>query len=274
MADSPFPPQPYPPMSAPACRPTEMKVLVLGMSRTANYAALKQLGYNCYHMSECCLDSANGSLVLWNHAIDAKYNAKGTKFVGKDFDQMLWRYDAVTDIPCILFVEELMDAYPNAQIVLNTSSREGWLPSIEHSFYTILSWRSWKVLELMDPAFTRPYIPLLKSALSIWTGDVWQNRDRLLAGFDAHYNHVRAAARARGREVLEFRVQDGWTPLAKFLGKDTPETPFPHVNEKGFVIELHKGMFWGRAISVLQEKWPWTVLVPVIAWAGYLFLGF
>ncbi|KAL4862402.1 hypothetical protein BDV12DRAFT_178872 [Aspergillus spectabilis] len=272
MADSPFPPKPYPPISAPAHRPKEMKVLVLGMSRTGTmsiYAALKQLSYNCYHMSECCLDSANSSLVLWNRAIEAKYYGKGTKFVGKDFDQMLWRYDAITDIPCILFVEELMDAYPDAQIVLNTRSRERWLPSMEHSFYTILSWRSWKALELLDPAFTRPYIPLLKSALSIWTGGDWKNRDRLIAGFDNHYNHVRAMARARGREVLEFRVQDGWTPLAKFLGKDIPESPFPHVNEKGFVVELHRGIFWGRASSVVQGKWPWVVLAAATAWVWW-----
>jgi hypothetical protein len=44
-------------------------------------------------MAECGFDSANGSMIYWHEAIDAKYNDKGQKYVGKDFDKMLWRYD-------------------------------------------------------------------------------------------------------------------------------------------------------------------------------------
>lgn len=59
----------------------------------ALYTALNKLGYNCYHMAECSLDAANDSLLLWRQAIEAKYHGKGRMFEGKDFDQMLWRYD-------------------------------------------------------------------------------------------------------------------------------------------------------------------------------------
>ena len=61
--------------------------------RKALYVALKELGYTCYHMAECILDQHNDSLVLWNRAIDAKFNGNGRKLSGADFDQMLWRYD-------------------------------------------------------------------------------------------------------------------------------------------------------------------------------------
>jgi hypothetical protein len=44
-------------------------------------------------MSECGLDTANDSMVLWHQAIDAKFHGKGSKFTGEDFDKMLWRYD-------------------------------------------------------------------------------------------------------------------------------------------------------------------------------------
>lgn len=63
------------------------------MLAAALYAGLKKLSYNCYHMSECNLDVANGSLANWHHAIDAKFNGKGRKYAAEDFDKMLWRYD-------------------------------------------------------------------------------------------------------------------------------------------------------------------------------------
>jgi hypothetical protein len=44
-------------------------------------------------MSECGLDTANDSMVLWHQAINAKFHEKGSKFAGEDFDKMLWRYD-------------------------------------------------------------------------------------------------------------------------------------------------------------------------------------
>lgn len=32
--------------------------------------------------------------------------------------------------------------------------------------------------------------------------------------------------------LLEWSAEDGWEPLCKFLGKEVPGIPFPHVNTK------------------------------------------
>ena len=32
---------------------------------------------------------------------------------------------------------------------------------------------------------------------------------------------------------LEWKVEEGWEPLCKFLDKDVPDEPFPHVNRSG-----------------------------------------
>jgi hypothetical protein len=32
--------------------------------------------------------------------------------------------------------------------------------------------------------------------------------------------------------LLEWTVQEGWEPLCRFLDKDVPDEPFPHVNTK------------------------------------------
>ncbi|KAB8265413.1 hypothetical protein BDV32DRAFT_158931 [Aspergillus pseudonomiae] len=266
MARIPFPIVPYPPMQPPAHRDKPMKVLALGMSRTGTmslYVALRKLGYNCYHMAEFSLDQRNGSLGLWTRAINAKYNGDGRKFSGRDHDQMLWRYDAVIDIPCILFAEELMDAYPDAQIVLTTRPVELWLASMQRTFYAILSWKHWRLLELIDRTYIGLYIPILRSALSVWTSGNWQDTSRLPIGFTAHYDQVHAAARARGRKVLEFMVQDGWGPLCQFLGREAPNEPFPHVNEGDFITTFHIIIFWVRLAGVAKQSLIWAT--PVVA---------
>lgn len=48
-----------------------------------------------------------------------------------------------------------------------------------------------------------------------------------------HYQHVRDVV-PKDR-LLEFRSQDGWVPLCRFLGKDVPNGEYPNVNDrKGF----------------------------------------
>ncbi|THC87130.1 hypothetical protein EYZ11_013424 [Aspergillus tanneri] len=266
MANLPFPTVPYPRMEPPAHREKEMKVLALGMSRTGTmslYVALKELGYSCYHMAECSLDQKNDSLALWSRAIDAKFNENGRKFSGADFDQMLWRYNAVTDIPCILFAQELMDAFPEAQIILTTRHVDPWLASMQRTFYAILSWKRWGFLELIDQTYIGLYIPLLRSALSVWTGGKWQDASHLPNGFAAHYDQVRVAAQKRGREVLEFEVQDGWGPLCQFLRKEAPDKPFPHVNEGDFITKFHTIIFWVRVAGLVKKGLTWVA--PVAA---------
>ncbi|PWY95396.1 NAD dependent epimerase/dehydratase [Aspergillus sclerotioniger CBS 115572] len=230
------------------------------MSRTGTmslYVALKELGYACYHMVKCSLDNSNNSLGNWNQAIEAKYHGKGRAFQGSaDFDRMLWRYDAVTDIPCILFAEELIDAYPNAQIILTNRNIDTWAISVERSFMSILTMKRWKLLERLDTVWTRPYIKLLTSALDIWTDGNWKDRSRLMASFKDHYEHVREAAQARGRPVLEYRVHEGWGPLCKFLGKEQPDRPFPKVNQGDWTAQYHVVVFWWVFLTKV-----WWVLV-------------
>lgn len=55
---------------------------------------------------------------LWNEAIDEKCFGKGKPFTGSDCDQLLGLVGAVTHIPAICFSEELIQAYPEAEVVL------------------------------------------------------------------------------------------------------------------------------------------------------------
>ncbi|PYH98980.1 NAD dependent epimerase/dehydratase [Aspergillus ellipticus CBS 707.79] len=266
---------PYPRLSAPGQRQKEMKVLALGMSRTGTmslYVALKELGYTCYHMCECSLDNANDSMILWRKALDAKYEGTGTAFKGKeDFDKMLWRYDAVTDVPCILFVEELLDAYPDAQIILTNREVGPWKCSLESTFYPIINMKRWKILEAVDKHYIAPYLSILRSSVEVWTGGKNLDKQHLPDGFNAHYDLVRAAAKERGREILEYRVQEGWQPLCQFLGKDMPDKAFPKVNEGTWVVTMHYYIFWARFMRLVIACLMWATSVAVLTIAWWLF---
>ena len=31
-------------------------------------------------------------------------------------------------------------------------------------------------------------------------------------------------------QLLDYQLSDGWEPLCELLGRDVPDTPFPHAN--------------------------------------------
>lgn len=83
------------------------------------------LGYKTYHAAEL-RNTPPGTHALWIEALTAKYSshlhgskpsdlpkAKCGKF---EFDRLLAGYTAVTDIPWIIFAEELLAAYPDAKV--------------------------------------------------------------------------------------------------------------------------------------------------------------
>lgn len=52
-----------------------------------------------------------------------------------------------------------------------------------------------------------------------------------------YYARIREIVPAEQR--LEFKLSDGWTPLCEFLGKEVPDSAFPHVND---TVEHHARM--------------------------------
>ena len=59
---------------------------------------------------------------------------------------------AVIDVPCCLFADELivLAAYPNAKVILTTRDPDAWLASMNHSFGKALRFRGLNMLEVLD----------------------------------------------------------------------------------------------------------------------------
>ncbi|KAL5341353.1 hypothetical protein BJX70DRAFT_396072 [Aspergillus crustosus] len=254
----PFPTHPYrrtPPLKR---RGEKMKVLVFGLPRTGTTslcAALNELGYNSYSMTECCLNHRSDSLRHWLAAIDAKYNNKGLPYRGAQFDAMLSRYDAVTGFPGILFVEELMDAYPDAVIILTTRWTDGWLRSVQRTLRLASGLKRLWLLSWFDITYIDRATTLLRTSLKIITGKHREggnpnDPERLLSAYHSHNAHVQGAALARNRPVLEYRVEDGWGPLCWFLNKPRPDSLFPRLSQGDSVRQYLYLVFWCRVVEL------------------------
>ncbi|KAF2822315.1 hypothetical protein CC86DRAFT_385301 [Ophiobolus disseminans] len=209
--------------------PKDVEVLVLGFSRTALKTALEQLGYTPYHMSEALKNTRKGHLTFWQEALAAKYEGKGKSFGRDEFDKFLGNYNVLEDIPCIMFVDELLEAYPTAKVILTNRDIDSWSKSMDNTFFKVTEWKTMLLLTKWDTVFWGPYQSILSTIMSQWGSGDPRNREELRKYYRAHYQHVRS--KVPRERLLEFESRDGWAPLCGFLGKEEPGGEYPRVND-------------------------------------------
>ena len=230
-------------------RTVPMEVLHLAFSRTGTLSmqeAYKILGYaHPYHFSEIYGNIRDAD--MWVEAFNAKYKGRGN-FGKPQFDQLLGHCAAITDGPCIAFWKELVEAYPDAKIVLVERDEDAWF-------------RSWDML------LTNAHGGLVTDILA-WTDPFWfgriqkmghmwlechiggrtleANRRNSRAVYEKHYVEIRESIPKE--RILEYKLGSGWKPLCEFLGKEVPDVPFPHRNEGQAISQVFK-VFAGKAVK-------------------------
>ena len=125
---------------------------------------------------------------------------------------------------------ELMRAYPDAKIILSMRDPDAWWKSVDGSVNNAL--RSWflRILEPLDDVLLKMWLPMTrKFVYGMWGPTAtFEPVHAKKVYVDAHEEVRRLAPQG---QLLEFSLKDGWEPLCKFLGKDVPNEPFPHINE-------------------------------------------
>src|SRR5271155_3453576 len=107
---------------------------------TAMRAAMKQLGYvDTYHMMSASIENPPDCL-LWQDAFAAKYDGVGRPFTRVDWDRLLGHCQAVCDWPAVAFAKELIEAYPEAKVILTGRDVDPWHASTMRTVY-------WRVTE-------------------------------------------------------------------------------------------------------------------------------
>jgi len=207
-----------------------LKIIGAGFGRTgtlSTFTALNALGFPCYHMMEVIMNKENKThLDFWNNVANTPAGQQ------HNWEEVFGKYTASVDNPACCVWKELMVAYPDAKVLLTLHPRgpEAWYEStINTIYFTETRWQ-FKLLTL--------FVPMMAKMGNMSRKLIWQrshkgtmeNKKAAIARYEQLIEEVKAAVPPE--KLLIFTVTDGWGPLCKFLGVESPGTEFPNVNDR------------------------------------------
>lgn len=160
-------------------------------------------------------------------------------------DELFEGFVGAVDWPSCNIYKEMAARWPNAKVILTVREPASWQKSVLDTIYT-----SRHLLHESPGRFLAPINRLLMPGTlrhMEWVDDyIWKR---------CFFDHAPGLRSLHGKEglaliekrmaewiaevkatipaenLLVFRVEEGWEPLCKFLGKPVPEHAFPRVNE-------------------------------------------
>ena len=234
-----------------------MFVIGAGLPRTATLTqklALEQLGFGpCYHMVEVLSDLSRAE--QWREALEGNNN----------WDEILPGYKATVDWPGAFFYQELMEAFPDAKVLLSVRDGEAWERSMGETIWGIfygdtLARHLSDARVLIDEGWAS-YMSLMKE-MWVKSGLMTSEEDEPGTGSMARamerYNEE-VKASVPPERLLVWNPADGWGPLCEFLEVPVPATPLPHVNDsKSFGVMLSDAAL--RALNTWRESQDFNAL--------------
>ena len=199
-----------------------LRVIGTGFGRTGTDSmreALEILGFGpCHHMRELVKNPEHKQ--HWRDMV-----AGGPA----DWDLLLGQYGSCVDWPSAHYWPQLVEAFPDARVLLTWRTAESWWESYEK---TIL-----RVVEAdTETEESAPGSQLMRRIFSGRPGD----RDLCIAVYEANVAAVKAQVPAD--RLLVHELGDGWEPLCAHLGVPVPDQPYPHANTTGDFVRLVREM--------------------------------
>ncbi|KAM0549463.1 hypothetical protein ACHAPJ_009449 [Fusarium lateritium] len=247
--------------------PRPPPLLCLGAPRTGSASlmkALQILGYPHVHHG---WDASESEHLQWqwpifDRACDATYpnlpNYRGKPFSRAEWDEVFGEYDAVSDIGAF-FAESLIPAYPDAKVILVERDMEKWYKSILEMVQPPTNPRrrafAIKISDLSGYVSAAPCFKMHQG----WTRSPSPNDvvEHLRTAYIRHNRYVRESV--PNDQLLDFKLSDGWEPLCRFLGKEVPDVPFPHVNDSA-EYEARNKQLGAKMIKAAL----WNLLFPCL----------
>lgn len=227
-----------------------LQVIGAGFGRSGTTSlrrALQILGFSpCYHMRVALLSNAH--MKFW-------IRAKAGEAV--DYRRVLQGYRATVDWPACEFHRELMEAFPEAKVLLNVRDPEGWYDSMVETIWAIQEVFPW----WLPRNVWRIHDDLLWN--SRFRGE-FLDREATLQRYREHVEEVRRTVPPE--RLLVYDVKEGWEPLCRFLDRPVPaDTAFPRLNDRVFFQRVM------TALRVVEWLVP-TLVVAALAVAVVAFL--
>jgi hypothetical protein len=235
-----------------------MRVIGAGFGRTGTTslkAALQELGFGpAYSLTEVFEDP--GHVEVWEAArLGEAVDWKGF-FAG---------HEVAVDWPSCSFYEELMEAFPEAAVILTVRDPDPWYESMRSTIYQIRKLTTGPLPVRTAFALAGMFAPGVTGTARLADHIVWEDtfdgrfedRDYAMEVFERHNEEVRQ--RVTPERLLVFDVRDGWAPLCDFLGVKVPDRPFPHLNE---MREMRRRL---TGLVALSAAVPFLIAVAGIA---------
>ena len=189
-----------------------LQVVGAGAGRTGTHSlkvALEQLlGGTCHHMVECF--GRPDQIAGFTAAVDGE---------PVDWTALMADFTAMVDFPGSLFWREIAAANPDAPILLSTRDAEGWYTSASNTIFVSMD---------SAPPEMQPWMQTVKRMLHDRFSDDFENKDAMIAAYEAHNAAVRAEVPAD--RLIDWTAGDGWGPICAALNVPVPDEPFPVTN--------------------------------------------
>ncbi|WP_245489321.1 MULTISPECIES: sulfotransferase family protein [unclassified Mesorhizobium] len=184
-------------------------VIGTGFGRTGTDSmreALTMLGFGpCHHMSEVMAHA--GQRRLWRAL------ARGA---APDWDQLFAGYKSCVDWPSAFHWRELIEAYPQARVILTWRSPESWWESFEKT-----------ILPAIVASTDQESLGIALVSKQVFGGRP-QDRAHAIAVYRDNVEAVLNTVPAE--RLLVHKLGDGWAPLCAHLGVPVPDEPYPARN--------------------------------------------
>ena len=164
----------------------------------------------------------------WIAAFEGRHN----------WDRIFGDHQATLDWPGAFFYQELIEAYPDAKVLLSVRDSDSWACSMRETIWGLLYgdnlMRDLSAARArIDPGWAN-YIELMtamwaKSGL-IGAVEGGFEANTLARAMDRYNDQVRRSVPAE--RLLVWSPADGWEPLCEFVGAPVPSAPLPHVNDR------------------------------------------
>ncbi|WP_037409295.1 sulfotransferase family protein [Candidatus Solirubrobacter pratensis] len=201
-----------------------MKVIGAGLGRTGTMslkAALERLGAGpCFHMIDLIREQTR--VAMWEAAVEGR---------AVDWHEVFDGYEATVDWPGCSFYRSLMEAFPDAKVLLTVRDPEAWYESTLRTIHAAQGAARSGELEGGTQAPPSPAVMRVIAPL-IWDGEFegrFEDRDFAIGVFNRHNEDVRRTVPAE--RLLVHEISDGWEPLAQLLGVEAPDEAFPRLND-------------------------------------------
>jgi len=225
--------------------PRKVKLALVGLGRTGSSsfsAGLKELGYAPIHDDEATEVADLYAAMMADSSIQS-LDAINTELGKRGFDAPM--------ISTHKYVEWAAVA-PDIKVIITVRDKKKWAqswlavtPAVRIVESRPFTWV--KAIQDMQKFNREVMVNVPTNGIP----ELYEDIPTLEAGYEAWVDFVRKTV-PKDR-LLEFNVKQGWEPLCKFLGKQVPVMPFPHINDRVVVDTIIKVM--------LAVTWLWPVLL-------------